>query len=92
MVISCERPHALFSLALIVPVVLAEMRRYRGIVAYSKRIASVDTNLQGAKRMLNLSRTLVVRTLLRCFAWIMLKFRYKKAEARFPLCSIFHTV
>ena len=76
MVISCERPHALFSLALIVPVVLAEMRRYRGIVAYSKRIVSVDTNLQGIKRMLNLSRTLVVRTLLRCFAWIMLVFAY----------------
>ena len=76
MVISCERPHALFSLALIVPVVLAEMRRYRGIVAYSKRIVSVDTNLQGVKRMLNLSRTLVVRTLLRCFAWIMLVFAY----------------
>ena len=76
MVISCERPYAFYGFILIVPALVAAFRRYRGIIAYSKRAAAIDTNLPESKRMLNLSRTLIVRTLLRCFAWIMLVFAY----------------
>ena len=76
MVISCERPYAFYGFILIVPALVAAFRRYRGIIAYSKRAAVIDTNLPGSKRMPNLSRTLVVRTLFRCFSWIMLIFAY----------------
>ncbi|MDR9859778.1 vWA domain-containing protein [Treponema socranskii] len=76
MVISCERPYAFYGFILIIPALVAAFHRYRGIIAYSKRAAVIDTNLPESKRMPNLSRTLVVRTLFRCFAWIMLIFAY----------------
>ena len=76
MVISCERPYAFYGFILIIPALVAAFHRYRGIIAYSKRAAVIDTNLPESKRMLNLSRTLVVRTLFRCLAWIMLIFAY----------------
>jgi len=76
MVISCERPYAFYGFILIVPALVAAFHRYRGIIAYSKRAAVIDTNIPGSRRILNLSRTLIVRTLFRCFAWIMLIFAY----------------
>ena len=54
MVISCERPYAFYGLILIVPALVAAFHRYRGIIAYSKRAAVIDTTLPESKRMLNL--------------------------------------
>ena len=76
MMISCERSYAFYGFILIIPALVAAFHRYRGIIAYSKRTAVIDTNLPESKRMRNLSRTLIVRTLFRCFAWIMLVFAY----------------
>jgi Ca-activated chloride channel family protein len=76
MVLNCERPYAFYGLIILVPAVLIAVKQYRKIIKQTKRIAAVNSCIPGGRRMEHLPRIIILRTILRSLAWVMLVCAY----------------
>ncbi|MCK9169622.1 MAG: VWA domain-containing protein [Treponema sp.] len=76
MFFNCERPYAFYGLIVLVPAVLIAVRKYRRIIKQTAKITGVYSYIPGGKRMKNLPRIIVLRTIFLCLAWIMLTSAY----------------
>jgi Ca-activated chloride channel homolog len=76
MFFTCERPYAFYGLILLLPAVFISINRYRKIIRQAKKITAAETYIPNGKRTAHLSKTIMLRTVLRIFAWVMLVFAY----------------
>jgi Ca-activated chloride channel homolog len=76
MFFACERPYAFYGLILLLPAILISINRYRKIIRQSKKITGAEAYVPNGKRTAHLSRIIILRTVLRSAAWVMLVFAY----------------
>ncbi|MBP3708781.1 MAG: VWA domain-containing protein [Treponema sp.] len=76
MIFSCERPYAFYGLILLIPALFIAIKKYRLIIVQSRKLIAVAANLPEKKRIKNLPRAIILRTIFRVLAWCLFVFAY----------------
>ncbi len=73
---TCERPSALWALILLIPAIIVCVYRYKKIMKHFSLYVLKDTDSSATKRMKKFPITLLLRTIFRSIAWVMLVLAY----------------
>ncbi|MBQ5471250.1 MAG: VWA domain-containing protein [Treponema sp.] len=73
---TCQRPSALFALLILIPAIIVCVLRYKHIMKHFNLYILKDTDSATTKRMRKFPVTLLLRTIFRSIAWVMLVLSY----------------